>query len=85
MDKDERSERAAAIREAAEIFARQEGKTLEEKLREDGATEEEIRDLLGSDPADEPWNSEDTKVLLGWLGVLVAAAILVIVVLIMVV
>lgn len=78
-------DRNQQIKQAAEIFAQQEGKTLEEKLREGGATEEEIRELLDdSVPADEPWNSEDTRLLLGWLGVL-AVVILVIVVLILVI
>jgi hypothetical protein len=59
--------------------------TFEEALRERGVTKEEISKRLDelaelgeSDPADEQWNSEDTRVLLGWLGVLAVAIILVI-------
>lgn len=78
-------DRNQQLRQAAEIFAQQEGKTLEEKLREDDATEEEIRELLDdSDPANESRNSEDTRLLLRWLGVL-AMTILVIVVLILII
>lgn len=95
MDRDERIMKAAAIWSGCEIFGEnqiktKEGKTLtpKEALREYDVTEEEIREFLDalddSDPADEPWNSEDTKVLLGWLGVIVAV-ILVIVALILVI
>ncbi|MGH8605776.1 MAG: hypothetical protein ACREXR_24190 [Gammaproteobacteria bacterium] len=61
--------------------------TFEEKLREYDVTEAEIRKYFEEqdnyDPTDEPWNSEDTKVMLGWLGA-IAAVIVVIVVLIVV-